>query len=402
LREVFWIAITAYGGPQGHLALFFDFFVKKRGYLKEEELLELNALCQILPGPTSTQTITAVGYKIGGAKLAYLTLLLWILPAVTIMTCAALGITYLHSHQISDDFTRFIQPMAVGIIAYASYNISKKVVNGKVSFLLMLLSAVSAYLISTFSGNTHLATFFYPIVILLAGFVTATLYRKKHKKEEKQKLVIHWSNLVLFIVIFLLAVAFGNLMSNKVILLFENFYRNGSLVFGGGQVLVPLLNTEFVEYKHYLTASEFRTGYGFVQAIPGPVFSFTSYIGCLSMREGGLSAQLWGSIVSSLGIFLPGTFLIFFVIRFWEQLKKYRIIKASIEGISAASAGLIAAVAVMLFQSLEIDFHSTLGLFEAFLVIATFFILLFTKLRSPLLIVIGLLMGVIWQFYFLP
>ena len=401
MREVFWIAITAYGGPQGHLALFFDFFVKKRSYLSEEELLELNALCQILPGPTSTQTITAVGYKIGGVKLAYLTLLLWILPAASIMTCAGLGITYLHAHHISDDFTRFIQPMAVGIIAYASYNISKKVVNGKVSFLLMLFSAISAYLISSISGNSHLATFFYPIVILLAGLVTAVLYRKKHKKEEKQKLEIHWSNLILFAVIFVLAVGFGNIMSNKVILLFENFYRNGSLVFGGGQVLVPLLNTEFVEYKHYLTADEFRTGYGFVQAIPGPVFSFTSYIGCLSMREGGLSAQLWGSIVSSLGIFLPGTFLIFFVIRFWEQLKKYRIIRASIEGISAASAGLIAAVAVMLFQSLGIDFHSTLGLFEVFLVFATFCILLFTKLRSPILILMGLLMGVVWQFCFL-
>lgn len=117
------------------------------------------------------------------------------------------------------------------------------------------------------------------------------------------------------------------------------------------------------------------------------------------MREAGISGQLWGSLVSSLGIFLPGTFLIFFVIRFWDQLKKYRIIRASIEGISAASAGLIAAVAIILFQSLHINFDTTIGFFEAFLVIATFFILLLTKLRAPLLIAIGLFMGLLWQFY---
>lgn len=399
LREVFWIAITAYGGPQGHIALFFDFFVKKRGYLTEEELLELNALCQILPGPTSTQTITAIGYKIGGANLAYLTLLLWVLPAATIMTFAALGITYLHKHNISDDFTKFIQPMAVGIIAYASFSITKKVVKGRTSIFLMLLSAISAYFISKFSGNSHLATFFYPLVIILAGVVTAILYTKKHPKEEKEKLNIQWANLFLFIGVFILAVSFGNIMSNRIILLFENFYRNGSLIFGGGQVLVPLLNTEFVDYKHYLSSSEFNTGYGFVQAIPGPVFSFSSYIGCLSMREYGVSGQIWGSIVSSLGVFLPGTFLIFFVIRFWEQLKKYRIIRASIEGISAASAGLIAAVAIILFQSLNINFQTGIGIFEATLGFSTFFVLLFTKLRAPILIVVGLLMGLVWQFW---
>lgn len=397
LKEVFWIAITAYGGPQGHIALFFDFFVKKRGYLTEEELLELNALCQILPGPTSTQTITAIGYRIGGANLAYLTLLIWVTPAVIIMTCFALGITYLEQNNISIEFTRFIQPMAVGVIAYASILISKKVVKGSLSILLMTLSGISAFLISSYSGNSHLATFFYPLVIIISGFVTAMLYKDNQPREEKQKLNIQWGNLFLFIGVFFAAVTVGNIMSSRIILLFENFYRNGSLIFGGGQVLIPLLNAEFVDYKHYLSSSEFRSGIGFVQAIPGPVFSFSSYIGCLSMREYGLSYQIWGSIVSMLGVFLPGTFLIFFVIRFWEQLKKYRIIRASIEGISAASSGLILAVAVILFRSLHIDFGSTMGIVEVVLVFSTFFILLFTKLRAPIMIAIGLLLGIVWQ-----
>ena len=107
LKDVLILALTSFGGPQVHLAMFIEQFVKKRGYLTEPELLELSALCSILPGPTSTQTITALGYKIGGANLAYLTLLVWITPAVTIMTVAAFGVSVLQNHEI----LRFVSPI---------------------------------------------------------------------------------------------------------------------------------------------------------------------------------------------------------------------------------------------------------------------------------------------------
>ncbi|MFK7899580.1 MAG: chromate efflux transporter [Cyclobacteriaceae bacterium] len=400
LKEVLFIAITAYGGPQAHIAIFIDFFVKKRGYLTEEELIELNALCQILPGPTSTQTITAIGYKIGGANLAYLTLLLWVLPAAIIMTSIALGITYLRDQNISTEFTRFIQPMAIGIIAYASYVISSKVIKTSLSKILMIFSVISALLISTFLGQSLIGTLFYPLVIIISGLITALLYKKDNKPtlQEKKTLNIQYDNLFLFFGVFILSVIIGNSMSNRSVLLFENFYRNGSLIFGGGQVLIPLLNAEFVDYKHYLTSAEFRSGIGFVQAVPGPVFSISSYIGCLSMRGAGTTGQIIGSMVSTLGIFLPGTFLIFFVIRFWERLKEYPIIKASIEGVNAASSGLIAAVAIILFLSLGVNYKSTLGLVDVTIVIASFFTLLLTKVRAPYLIISGLVMGLIWQF----
>src|SRR5688572_17209645 len=100
--------------------------VEKRRYVTDKELIELNALCNILPGPTSTQTITAIGFKVGGPNLAYLTLLVWLLPAVIIMTLAGLTVAYLQTHGLSLNFTRFIQPMAVGFVAYAAYKISLK------------------------------------------------------------------------------------------------------------------------------------------------------------------------------------------------------------------------------------------------------------------------------------
>ena len=119
LRDVFLFALSAFGGPQAHFALMFDVFVHKRRYLTEEELIELNALCQILPGPTSTQTVTAIGFKIGGPLLAFFTLLIWILPAVTLMTVAAVFLAQAKAQTVSLDFTRFIQPMAVGFVAFA-------------------------------------------------------------------------------------------------------------------------------------------------------------------------------------------------------------------------------------------------------------------------------------------
>ena len=140
LKDVLLLAFTSFGGPQAHIAMMFQLLVDKRGYLTEQELIELNALCQILPGPTSTQTITAIGFKIGGPNLAYLTLFVWVTPAATIMALAALGITYLQEQGISLDFLRIILPMAVGFVSYAAYIISLKVVTTKTAVVLMVVT----------------------------------------------------------------------------------------------------------------------------------------------------------------------------------------------------------------------------------------------------------------------
>ena len=145
LRDVLILAVTSFGGPQAHLAMFMDMLVKKRSYLSESDLIELYALCQILPGPTSTQTITTVGFKMGGPGLAYLTLLIWALPAVTIMTSAALTVNILNDMNVSLEFLRFIQPMAVGIVAYSAYRIASSVVSTKDGYFLMLISAVASF-----------------------------------------------------------------------------------------------------------------------------------------------------------------------------------------------------------------------------------------------------------------
>jgi chromate transporter len=399
LRDVLMLAVTAFGGPQAHLAHFQKILVNKRNYLSEADLLELNSLCQILPGPSSTQTLVAVGYKIGGTSLAYLTLLIWTLPSVIFMTIMAISLFDIEQKNWSLEFTRFIQPMAVGFVSYAAYSISVKTVNTKTGISLMIMAAVTSYFIQT--------PFVFPAILFAAGLVSALKF-KAQPKEEKKKVSIIWSNFLLWLGVLVFAALLGWATKSvpevtRPIRLFENFYRNGSLVFGGGQVLAPMLYTEFVEKdsteervrpveftkKAYLNHDEFLTGYAIVQTLPGPVFAFSAFIGSLSMREYGTFGEIIGAFMSALGIFLPGTFLIFFVIRFWDSLKKYRAVRASLEGITAASAGLIAASAVILFQPLDntfMNFAFTIG---------TFCLLAFTRLPSPFIILGGLALGLL-------
>jgi chromate transporter len=382
LKDVLKLSVTCFGGPQAHIAHFQKFLVTERKYLSEQDLNELYALCQVLPGPTSTQTLTAIGYRLGGAGLAYLTLLVWALPAVIIMTTAGLLMTSFEKKQISLEFTRFIQPMAVGFVSYAAYSISMKTVNTKLGLVLMVIAGVASYFIKT--------PFVFPITLLVAGVVTSFNY-KAHPKEAKKKFDIKWSNFFLWAGVLIFAAVLGGVTKALPIRLFENFYRNGSLIFGGGQVLTPMLYTEFVQYapKQYLSSQEFLSGYALAQSVPGPVFSFSAYIGALAMRDYGIIGKLLGAIMSAAGIFLPGTFLIFFMIRVWESLKKFRPIRASLEGIFAANAGLVAAAAVILFQPLEnslTNFGFTIG---------TFCLLSFSRMPSWAIIITGLLLGLV-------
>lgn len=377
LKDVLILALTCFGGPQVHLTMFLDRLVKKHNYITEAEILELQALCQVLPGPTSTQTITAIGFRLGGASLAYLTLLVWILPGTLLMTLAALGVTYVEKDQLTN-LTRFIKPMGVAFIIFAAFSIGVKVIKTKTSIVLLLLAAIAAFVFPS--------PYITPIWILLGGLATSFKFSEQEKME-KQPIKVEWSNFILWLGVFMFSVVLGKITNNLPIRLFENFYRNGSLAFGGGHILKPLLYNEFVEFKHYLSADEFLSGVAIVEVAPGPVFSISAFVGALSMREWGTSGEVLGSIVSSIGIFLPGTFLIFFVIRFWNELKKYRGIRASLEGINAASTGLTAAAALSLYRPMAFDLVADLT------IILTLILLQTRLVPTYIIIFIGLFLG---------
>ncbi len=378
LRDVLFLTVSAIGGPNAHMATMLKRLVHEKRYITEEELLELNAISQILPGPAATQIITAIGFKFGGPNLAYLTLLVWILPAVILMTIVALLVSFLPNNL---NLTEYITPMAVGLVAYASYNIASKAVTTKTGIILMTISAIVSYFLQS--------PWFLPLLII-AGGATTSIKFEQQQKEFKRPLKIEWDNFILFVGVYISAAILGAVTGYLPIKLFQNFYRSGALIFGGGQVLIPLFYSEFVELKHFLSEQEFLSGYALSQAVPGPVFSFASYIGALSMRDFGFWGQILGGVVAGAGIFLPGTFLIFFIIRFWGQLKKFRVVKASLEGIQAASSGLVISASLLLFDGMQSSFTNFA------IMIATFLIMTFTKIPASLLILGGLVLGIVF------
>ena len=381
LKDVALLAVTCFGGPQAHLARFLKVLVQKHHYLTEDELLELQALCTILPGPTSTQTLTAIAFKIGGPNLAYLTLLIWIVPSAAIMTSLAIGFTFVKDHH----FAHFLEPIAVGLVIQAGFVMAKKILTNPVRMVLAAGAMVIAYLLQS--------PFITPLVVLGGGLATALEYKKLERREAKEPLRIQWANFILFLAVPVGAAVAGGITGLLPIRLFENFYRNGSLIFGGGQVLNPVLFTEFVQFKKYLSQPEFLSGLAVVQVAPGPVFGFAAFIGALSMRsvQAGVGGQVLGALMATAGIFLPGTFLIFFVYRFWEQLKQYRIVRASLEGITAASIGLIGAASVILLQTLHTSAENYY--LSYLIVLLTFLLLEFTRVPQFILILAGLAAG---------
>jgi chromate transporter len=387
LKDILTLSLTAFGGPQAFLAMLLERMVKKRGYIKEEELWELNALCNMLPGPSSTQLVSAIGFRVGGPNLAYLALFVWILPATILMVSAAFLIDFLQENTPGAlNFARFIQPMAIGFIIFAAQKTISKMVKTTEAMILMLISAFVSFFYSS--------PYVFPVMLILGGLSTSIKYKNQPKAEEEKTLNIKWSNFYLWIGVLITAAIFGAITKYQPILLFENFYRNGSLIFGGGQVLVPYLYTEFVDFKHYLNSEEFLTGYAISQGIPGPTFSIASYIGALSMREFGMSGFIIGGMIGAAGIFLPGIFLIFFVIRFWDQLKLYRPVRAALEGINAVSCGMLIAAAYLLFEPLEAN-----GL-NIFFILGTYALLQFSRISSPIIISGGIILGILVNHFF--
>lgn len=376
LKDVFICSLGAYGGPEAHYGVFIDQLVVKRKYVTEEEMVELIALTGILPGPSSTQTIVAIGYKLGGPLLALLTMLVWALPVLTLMTLLSFLGQFLQKMDISQDSLRYIGPMAVGFIALAAYRIGRKVVRNKLTFLLLLMGAVSTYFVRT--------PWIFPLVLVAGGAITVYTSQETDLWN-RVKINPPWKYLALFSAFALGGILVSLTWDNLLVQLFESFYRFGYLVIGGGQVVVPMMYSELVDVNGYMSNQEFLTGYGLVQGLPGPMFSFAAYAGGMAARQEGTLIQLLGAVISGIAIFLPGLLLIYFIYPVWEKLKNIKGIKVSLSGITAVAGGLISSAAIILMQ------RSGFQLDNMIVMIVTVLLLYLKKLPAPL-IVAGVIM----------
>ena len=388
LTDVIWFTLTAFGGAQAHIGMMLKNFVKKRQYISENELLELNALTQILPGPSSTQTLIGIAYKVGGLPIAISAFIIWILPSAVLMCLAVLSYTLLGQKEKFTQVLHYVQPVAVGIVAYAAYSFGEKVLKSKTSFWLAAGSLFATLLLRN--------AYAFPILILIGGIVSSSINKEVEENDLRVRLFsnINPRKIAYFIGVLLLFAGLGALINRTSpfslpIRLFENFYRNGIMIFGGGQVLVPFMYTEFVEMKSYLSSDQFLSGYAFQQALPGPTFSFTSFVGGMTMKNSGASinGQIMGSIIAVLGINLPGLILILFIVPFWNDLKKITRIKNSLSGINAVSVGFMGAAFLLLIHPVGINYLSVS------LIIITFLLLAYTKIRTPFIILGAVLLG---------
>lgn len=388
VRDVILYTFTAFGGPQAHIAIMLKDFVSRRHYIDEKELLELNALTQILPGPSSTQTLIGIAYKVGGIWLSILTFLIWVIPSAAILCFAAIMFSFLDDKNKFIQIMSYVQPIAVGIVGYAAYVLAKSVLKSEISIWL----AGTAVIVTLILRNAYV----FPILITLGGIISSALETTQEENTLRVKLFsnINPRKIMYYLGILLLFAILGAIINQTSpfslpIRLFENFYRNGIIIFGGGQVLIPLMFTEFVEMKHYLKGEVFIAGFALQQALPGPTFSFTSFVGAMAMKNAGYTmwGQILGSIVATLGINLPGFILVLFFVPFWNDLKKISRIKNSLSGINAVAVGFLIAAFFFMLKALPLSFLS-FGL-----IIVTFLLLNFTRVRTPFIILGGVLLG---------
>jgi chromate transporter len=380
LKDVFICSLGSYGGPEAHYGVFTDQMVVKKEYLKEDELVELIALCSVLPGPTSTQTIVSIGYKMGGPLLALLTMLVWALPVLTFMTVISFLYQVLERLNISSSGLRFIGPMAVGFIIVAAFHIGRKVVTDRLTITLFVLAILTTFFIRE--------PWIYPLVLILGGIISV-IASKERSLWNYVKLNPPWIYLIFFLIFALGGIVLNLVWDNRIAHLFESFYRYGYLVFGGGQVVVPVMHSELVQLNQFMTNEEFLTGYGLVQGLPGPMFSFSAYAGGMAARGGTVFSQILGAAAGGVGIFLPGLLLIYFVYPVWENLKKIKAIKVSLKGINAVAGGLITVAAITLMQK------SGFGIDNIVVTLITGVLLLTKKIPAPFIVVFVLIAGFI-------
>jgi len=398
LKTVFIYSFTAFGGPQGHMGMMVKTFVQKRKDLTEDELLEYNSFCAMLPGPTSTQTVTLIAMKRGGISLAIITLLLWVFPAAFIMGALSFLIHYFdtgagqNNKLIPLNLFSYIQPMSVGFVFFAAGKMMKTSIKYIATTGIMVGSLVATLFIDT--------PWVFPLVLIISGTISNFSNNRIPTPQQKPK-KINWNNLWLFVLLFIVAVVLSLLAKRdswahaEIYHLGENFYRFGAIVFGGGQALLAFVLVQFVSRpkSHILTAQQLLTGFGIVQAVPGPVFSVCSFVGGMAMSQYGGLWQVLGCVVATVAVFLPSTLLLFFLFPIYENLKHHVIIFRALEGINSAIVGIVLASGIILFKTIAFKESLAFEWMHLLVVIITFCLLNYTRIPAPLIVLGWLLMG---------
>ena len=328
------LGCTSFGGPTAHLGYFRDEFVEKRKWFSDKQYADLVALCQFLPGPASSQ----VGMAIGLQRAGYLGMLLaWVgftLPSVLVMVAFALGVAQLGD--ISEaGWLLGLKAAAVAVVAQAVYGMAKNLVTGKIHAAIAVAALVLVLLVP------------HPLIqvgAIVIGIVAGLAFLRDKKDPEEDPQAESGSRtlgtvcLVLFFVLLFALPLVARLIGTTGADIFDTFYRAGALVFGGGHVVLPLLETVTVG-PGLVDHDTFLAGYGAAQAMPGPLFTFASFLGTSAQ---GINWAL-GATIATIAIFLPAALLVLGAMPFWERIRQMPRAGAALAGANAAVVGILGA-----------------------------------------------------------
>ncbi|MFY0663163.1 MAG: chromate efflux transporter [Natronospirillum sp.] len=345
VREVFlaflWLGLTSFGGPIAHLGYFRTEFVERRRWLSETRYAELVTLCQFLPGPASSQVGFALGLMRAGYLGALAAFVAFTLPSALALVLFALGAAWM-AGPIGGGIIMGLKVVAVSIVAHAVWGMARNLCPDRARAGIAL---VTVWIMLAMSGPLG------PIAAIVVGaalglWLTASVDQPVSadvtQADNAAQPVSKWVGIASLSLFALLLVGLPVLVlvnDSALLAVADAFYRAGALVFGGGHVVLPLLQTEIVA-PGWVSADAFLAGYGAAQAVPGPLFTFAAYLG--TVIPTGFN-PLIGATVALLAVFVPGFLLLIGVLPFWHQARQWQPVQAALRGANAAVVGILGA-----------------------------------------------------------
>lgn len=379
------LGLTSFGGPIAHLGYLNREFVERRKWIDGGAFGDVLALCNFLPGPTSSQVGIYLGIQragLGGGIAAWLG---FTLPSAVLMTLFAYGVESL-GNSSGAAWIHGLRVVAVPVVALAVWGMATNLCPDRVRGTLAILGAIASMALPAGMG---------PIAIIVtAGVIGWLIYRKEPLKTlhsvaapiKRRHAVLAW--LTFFGLLFVLPVVMRLVPDAGSLSVFTRFYRVGSLVLGGGHVVLPLLESEVVQ-PGWTTSERFLAGYGAAQAVPGPLFSFSSYLGAIS--NVGPGGWLGGALALS-AIYLPAFLLVIGSLPFWERLRASSHCQAALKGANAAVVGLLLSALYDPAWTGAIHSHSDFGL-----ALGGFALLAFWRVPPWLVVVLSAIVGALLQ-----
>lgn len=330
------LGLTSFGGPVAHIGYFRDEFVTRRHWLNEQSYADLVALCQFLPGPASSQVGLAMGLSRGGYTGALAAWLGFTLPSALALMALATGLAGFADGAMSSGLLTGLKVVAVAVVAQAVWGMARNLCPDTPRLTLMAVATCLVLLLPSVYAQVG--------VIIAAGMVglfafkpAAGTFNDDWQVSVSRGAGVVWLSLFLVLLAGLPVVL--QLFPSQTLALVDSFYRAGSLVFGGGHVVLPLLQAEVVP-PGWVQEDMFLAGYGAVQAVPGPLFTFAAFLG--AAMTSAPSAWL-GGLICLLAIFTPSFLLIAGALPFWQQLRANARMQAALMGVNAGVVGLLLA-----------------------------------------------------------